>query len=384
MLSGVNQNRSFEFATAGRILFGPGMLQKVGPIAAAMGARVLLLTGRSAGRAAPLLEILAKSGLEMASFVVSGEPTTDSVRQAVDRARKAKSQFVISFGGGSVMDTGKAVSALLTNAGDPLDYLEVIGRGRPLTERSAPHIAIPTTAGTGAEVTRNAVLKSPEHHVKVSLRSELLLPSVALVDPELTYTMPPSVTASTGLDALTQLVEAYVSRRANPMTDTICREGIRRAARSLRRAYEHGKDPAAREDMSLASLFGGLALANAKLGAVHGFAGPLGGMFPAPHGAVCGRLLPFVIEANVCALSERDPESEALRRYGEIAQLLTGATGAGPGDGVRWVRELCSVLAVPDTDFPAVIEKAIRSSSMKGNPILLTHDELRGILARAL
>jgi len=390
----------FEFATATRIIFGPGTLREVGPIAAEMGSRALVVVGYTAlrpaqgrpARAAPLLDGLAAQGIYTVTTSVTSEPTVGVARLGTERAREAECDLVIGFGGGSVLDTGKAIAALLTNGGDPLDYLEVIGRGQPLTRAAAPCIAIPTTAGTGAEVTRNAVLASPEHRVKVSLRSPLMLPRLAVVDPELTHTLPPAVTASTGLDALTQVIEPYVSNRANPMTDALCREGMRRAARSLRRAYEQGDDAAAREDMALASLFGGLALANAKLGAAHGFAGPLGGMFSAPHGAICGRLLPHVVAVNVRALQERLPGSEALRRYDEVAQILTGSGSASADDGVAWVRELCDVLQVPPlasygvtpADFPVLIEKASVSSSMQGNPIRLTPDEMREILTRAL
>jgi alcohol dehydrogenase class IV len=382
----------FEFATATRILFGPGTLREVGPIAAQMGSRALVVTGRTAARAAPLLDILATHGIETVTYSVASEPTVGTARLGTQRAHEAGCDLVIGFGGGSALDTGKAIAALLTNGGDPLDYLEVIGRGQPLTQPSAPCIAIPTTAGTGAEVTRNAVLASPEHQVKVSLRSPLMLPRLALVDPQLTHTLPPAVTASTGLDALTQVIEPYVSNRANPMTDALCREGMRRAARSLRRAYEQGDDAAAREDMALTSLFGGLALANAKLGAAHGFAGPLGGMFSAPHGAICGRLLPHVVAVNVRALQERTPESDALRRYDEVAQILTGRADTTADDGVAWVQELCDVLqvvslaanGVTPADFPILIEKASVSSSMKGNPIKLTTEEMQEILTRAL
>src|SRR5205807_1153012 len=174
-----------------------------------------------------------------------------------------------------------------------------------------------------------------EHHVKVSLRSPLMLPKVALVDPQLTYDLPAELTASTGLDALTQLIEPYVSCKANPLTDSICAEGIRRAARSLRPAFDNGTDKSAREDMALASLFGGLALANAGLGAVHGFAAPIGGMFPAPHGAVCAALLPQVMEVNLRALRQRAPQSEALARFVEIARILTGRAEADANDGVK-------------------------------------------------
>jgi len=390
----------FEFATATRIIFGPGTLREVGPLAAEMGSRALVVLGHTAlrraedrpARAAPLLNALAAQGVETVTYFVTGEPTVGVARLGTQRAQEAGCDLVVGFGGGSILDTGKAVAALLTNGGDPLDYLEVIGGGKPLTRRSAPCIAIPTTAGTGAEVTRNAVLASPEHRVKVSLRSPLMLPRLALVDPELTHTLPPAVTASTGLDALTQVIEPYVSNRANPMTDAVCREGMRRASRSLRRAYEQGNNTAARQDMALASLFGGLALANAKLGAAHGFAGPLGGMFSAPHGAICGRLLPHVVAVNVRALQERLPGSEALQRYDEVAQVLTGSDSATASDGVVWVQELCQVLQVPPlasygvtpADFPLLIEKSSVSSSMRGNPIKLTPDELREILTRAL
>jgi alcohol dehydrogenase class IV len=382
----------FEFATATRIIFGAGTLQEVGELAAELGRRAFVVTGRSAERAKPLLDFLSGVGIESNIFSVQGEPTTEVARQGTGRARANRCDLVVGFGGGSALDAGKAIAALLTNGGDPLDYLEVIGKGEPLAEPAAPYIAIPTTAGTGAEVTRNAVLVSPEHRVKVSLRSSLMLPRLALVDPELTYSLPPDVTASTGLDALTQVMEPFVSVKANPLTDAVCREGMQRAARSLRIAYERGDDSSAREDMAIVSLFGGLALANAKLGAVHGFAGPLGGMFPGPHGAICARLLPFVMTVNVRALQEREPESPALRRYDKIAQILTGDTSATADDGVAWVRELCEVLQVPSlavygltrADFPSLIQKAAVASSMQGNPIKLTPEELEEILERAV
>jgi alcohol dehydrogenase class IV len=378
----------FEFATATRIIFGPGTLQEIGPLAAKMGHRAFVVTGSTPERAVPLLEQLRQQGLETITFSVSSEPTIAVALDGVQRARKADCDLVVGLGGGSVLDAGKAIAALLTNSGDLFDYLEVIGQGQPLTQASAPYIAIPTTAGTGTEVTRNAVLASPEHRVKVSLRSPLMLPDLAVVDPELTYSMPPPVTASTGLDALTQVMEPYVSNKANPFTDAICREGMQRAARSLRRVYEAGNEATAREDMAVASLFGGFALANAKLGAVHGFAGPLGGMFPAPHGVICARLLPPVMEANVRALQARKPNAPALARYDEIAQLLTGKATATAADGVTWVQNLCAALRVPPLsefgltrdDFPTAVAKAQKASSMQGNPIMLTPEELGAIL----
>src|SRR5688572_10188261 len=262
----------FEFATASRVVFGQGALAEVGPLARAFGRHALVVTGGNSARAQPLCERLRSAGIEWTLTSIVHEPTTNDVVNAVGDARSARCDFVIGYGGGAALDAAKAIAALLTNDGDLLDYLEVIGRAQPLTQASAPCIAIPTTAGTGSEVTRNAVLASTAHRVKVSLRSAHMLPRLALVDPELTYSLPPATTATTGLDALTQLIEPYVSARSNPVTDALCVDGIRRAARSLRLAVEEGGNPSAREDMALASLFGGLALANAGLGAVHGFA----------------------------------------------------------------------------------------------------------------
>jgi alcohol dehydrogenase class IV len=215
---------------------------------------------------------------------------------------------------------------------------------------------------------------------------------LALIDPELTHSLPPDITAATGLDALTQVLEPYVSCRANPLTDSICSEGMRRAARSLRKAYANGNDAAAREDMAVVSLLGGLALANAGLGAVHGFAGPFGGMFPAPHGAVCASLLPHVMTVNVDALKKRAPDCPALQRYDEVGRILTGHQAASAQDGVSWMKDVCADLNVPllstygicDRDVPDLIDKASAASSMKGNPIELTRTEMEEILQRAM
>jgi alcohol dehydrogenase class IV len=299
---------------------------------------------------------------------------------------------VVALGGGSAIDAGKAVAALLTNREPLEEYLEVVGKAKPLTNRPAPFVAIPTTAGTGAEATRNAVLMVEDRQVKVSLRSPLMIPAVAIIDPELTYTVPPDVTASTGLDALTQCIEPFVSPQANPLTDAVAREGMRRAATSLRRAFHDGSDVEARRDMALASFCSGLALANAKLGAVHGFAAPLCGMFPIPHGVVCARLLPFVAETNIRALNERDRQSPALGRYNQVAQILTGEPRASAEDAIAWLRALDEELCVPklaaygvrESDIPRVIPHARRASSMQGNPIVLTDDELASVLRAAI
>jgi alcohol dehydrogenase class IV len=382
----------FEFATAQRIVFGPGTLSQAGGIAASFGRRALVVMGSSPGRGAQLIAQLAASNIAIETMQVSGEPTVALAQKGAQVARDAGCDLVVSIGGGSAIDCGKAAAALATNAGDVFDYLEVIGKAQPITQTPLPFIAIPTTAGAGTEATRNAVLTSPEHQVKVSLRSPLMLPKVALVDPLLTHDLPATVTAATGMDALSQLIEPYVSLRANPMTDALCREGMARVARSLRRAYEHGDDANAREDMSLAALLGGMALANAGLGAVHGFAAPIGGMWAAPHGAVCARLLPAVMEANAGALRERDADNPVLKRYDEVGQWLTGDRAATAFDAVRWLLELSAALNIQplsaygmrEGDVPAVVQKAAAASSMQANPIKLTEAELTGILRDAL
>ena len=382
----------FEFATATRIIFGPGTFGEAGKLAREFSDRAVVVTNLEPAAMEPLLARLRKDGLESSTFWVRGEPEIETVRQGVAQAKQEKCGVVLSIGGGSALDAGKAIAAMLTNPGELLDYLEVVGRGKALLQPGAPFIAVPTTAGTGAEVTRNAVLASPEHKFKVSLRSPFLLAKVALVDPELTYDLPSAITASTGLDALTQVIEPYVCSRPNPMTDALCVEAIRRAARSLQRAFEQGRDPAARLDMSVASLFGGLALANAGLGAVHGFAAPIGGQFHAPHGAVCAALLPHVMEANVRALRERQPAAEPLRRYDEVARLVTGSATATAEAGIEWVRALVTNLGIPGLGqygltrehTAELVGKAAQASSMKANPITLTPDELASILERAL
>lgn len=367
----------FEFATAGQIVFGAGAFRE---IAASPWERTLVVTG-AAGRHA----------IEGVPLRIAGEPTLDDVRYGIEMAAAEGCVGVIAIGGGSAIDAGKAIAALLTNPGDPLDYLEVIGRGLPLANAPAPFMAVPTTAGTGSEVTRNAVLASPQHKVKASLRSAWMLPRIAVVDPELAYDLPPAVTASTGLDALAQVIEPYVSARANAMTDLYCTEGIRRIAMALPRAFENGADKEARAGMSWGSLLGGLSLANAGLGAVHGFAAPIGGMFDAPHGAVCAALLPHAVEVNVTALRSRAPDGEALRRYDTVARLLTGQPHANADDAVWWLTQLCERLEIPplrkygveEAHVAELVAKAAKASSMKANPIPLTEAEMKEIVERA-
>jgi alcohol dehydrogenase class IV len=380
---------SFEFATAGRIIVGPGRAAGFPSVLAGLGSRALICTGSRPGSHAGLLAGLQ---LPVTVITVAGEPTIESARAAAVTAREHNVDVVAAIGGGSVIDLAKAVAMLLGNGGDPPDYLEVIGSGRKITKPAVPLVAVPTTAGTGAEVTANAVLASPAHRVKASLRSALMIPRVAIVDPLLTLTCPPPVTAASGLDALTQCLEPFVSVRANALTDCFAAAGLRYAGSGLRRAFADGTDVQARTDMALCSLLGGLALANAKLGAVHGLASAVGGAADVPHGAACAALLAPVVEANVRALRSTQPASPALSRYAEAARLLTGDQGAAIEDGIAWVRETVTQLRIrrlrefglrPE-DFGDITASAMKASSTQGNPVSLAENDFRAILAEAV
>lgn len=380
---------TFEFATAGRVVFGRGSARQLPERCHEHGRRVLVVTGAHPERQAPLLARLEAAGLDCVRCAVAGEPTVDDARQGAALARASGAQMVLGLGGGSAIDAAKAVAALARQPADLLEYLEVVGRGRPLDAPPLPILAVPTTAGTGAEVTRNAVLASPEHGFKASLRHASMLPALALVDPELARDCPPAVTAASGMDALTQCLEAFVSCRAQPLTDALCAEGIRRAARALETAVRDGGDLDAREDLALAALFSGMALANAGLGAVHGFAAPLGGRFQAAHGAVCAALLAPVWQANLAAL--RRTGAPGLAKFEQAAALLTGDAAAPAEAALPWLQALTRRLAIPglracglaEADFDEVARLAAQASSMKGNPVALTPAELAGILRAA-
>lgn len=385
----------FEFATAQQIIFGRGKIDELPKLAARHSLRrCFVVTGKSVARVQPVIDLLTGSGVEVVSFIVSAEPSVPLLREAVSNAAAAHCDGVVAIGGGSVLDTGKAIAALMRNTGDLLEYLEVIGKGRAMEHPSAPCIAVPTTSGTGSEVTRNAVLFSPEHAVKVSLRSATMLPVAAIVDPELTRDLPPQPTAWCGMDALTQLIEPYVSLRANPLTDALCLQAIPLAARSLPRAFHDGDDMEARTGMALASLFGGMALANAGLGVVHGFAGPLGGMFDAPHGAICAAILPHGMAANIAHLKRIEGEDSArvLERYRVVARCLSGRAGAEPEDGVEFIENLSREIGIPtlasfgmdSSKVDEIVGKAARASSMKANPVVLSAEELKEVYLRSL
>ncbi|NOZ01633.1 MAG: iron-containing alcohol dehydrogenase [Deltaproteobacteria bacterium] len=382
----------FGFQTAGRIIFGRGTLVEAGVIAAHMGGKALVVTGSDGSRASSLLDALSNNGVGYVTFQVRSEPTLDTARRAVIEARDSGCDIVIGMGGGSALDLAKAAAMLKTNRGDPLDYIEIVGQGLSIGMPSAPMIAIPTTSGTGSEVTGNAVLISPDHGIKASLRSPHMVPDVAIVDPELTVGLSPRVTAATGMDALTQLIEAFVSRKANPLTDSVCREGMGLVARSLKKAFDNGEDLDARQDLSLASLCGGMAIANAGLGAAHGIAGVIGGMHRAPHGALCARLLPAVMASNLKALRDRGLESSVLDRYEQVSHILTGSPCGDADEGVAFVTDLVEQLAIPslgiygvsESEFSDIAQLAALSTSMQGNPLPLAPDEITGILAVCL
>ncbi len=381
----------FDFQTAQRIVFGSGVAAHLPQLARGYGERLFMVTGSDSDDVHRVSAALESEGLTVARRSIQGEPRLNEMMALVQELRALECQLVIGMGGGSALDSAKALAALAANPGDPLDYLEVVGKGLPFPNDPLPVIALPTTAGTGSEVTRNAVLGIPEKGVKVSLRSPKMLPVVALVDAQLTLSLPPALTASTGMDALTQLIEPYVSKRANAFTDMFCEAGIRHSVRSLRTAYRDGSHLSAREDLAFASLLSGLALANAGLGAAHGFAAPIGGMFAAPHGAVCARLLPPVCRVNIHAGQRRSDSGVVLARYQRIASWLTGNERALPLDGVDWLDALCADLNIPrlreygirQSDFQALIDSAAQASSMKANPFVLTPGELGQILAQA-
>jgi alcohol dehydrogenase class IV len=379
---------NFDFATSNRIIFGPGSLNELPKILESYKKKAFIARSPEPNAFAQLINLLVSTDIELVSLIVEGEPTIENVMEAVNLARENKCNFVIGLGGGSVMDTAKVVATMLTNDGNLIDYLEVVGKGMPIKNRCAPLVTIPTTAGTGSEVTRNAVIAVPEKKVKVSMRSPFILPWVSVVDPLLTLSLPPNVTAYTGMDAFTQVIEPYVSLKANPMTDMFCREGIKNAIYSLQTVFRNGQDEGARTMMSLVSLLGGLCLANAGLGAVHGFAGVLGGMFSAPHGAICACLLPSVIKINIDSLKKRDSNAQALSRYLEIAKLVCRNESASFDEGINWFRDLCKDLQIPSLKyfgvkkeaFPEIVKQSKAASSMKGNPIVLSDDELFKIL----
>ncbi len=390
----------FEFFSPVRIIFGGGSRTRLGSLTSDLGRRALVIVNGGqpgdGGRVDELIANLAAAGVAATCCRQRGEPLVADIERWVGVGRAHRCDVVIGLGGGSAIDAAKATAGLLTNPGSLLDYLEVIGRGQRLEHPAAPWIAVPTTAGTGAEATRNAVIGCPDRRFKASLRSELLLAKVTVIDPELGVSAPPDVTAASGLDALCQLIESYVSNRAQPLTDALALHGIDQAAPALPRAWSDGADLDARQAMALAALLSGITLANAGLGAVHGLAAPLGANYPIPHGMICAALLPHVTAANIAALSAQSPDHPHLARYAELGRRLTNAPGLAPRAALdaapRFLFELAAQLQIPplsrfglaSADVPAIIALARRSSSMKYNPVTLSDDALAQALDSAL
>ena len=389
----------FDFFCLPRIVFGRGTLGRIGPLAAGFGRRALVVTNAGqlgdAGVVDQMVAQLDAAGVTATCCQQRGEPTVVDVEQAVQAARSGECDLVIGLGGGSAVDAAKAVAGLLTNPGSPLDYMEVVGQGQPLRQPAAPWIAVPTTAGTGAEATRNAVLGCPDKKFKASLRSEHLLARIAVIDPELAVTAPPEVTAASGLDALCQLIESYTSNRAQPLTDALALHGVGLAAPALPRVWADGADLDAREAMALAALFSGITLAIAGLGAVHGFAAPLGANFPIPHGTVCAALLPHVVSANIAALAAESAQHPYLERYAELGRRLTANPALGRDEAVdagrRFLFDLVPRLRIPPLSsfglqlehVSGLVALARKASSMRYNPVVLSDETLTAVLSAA-
>lgn len=376
----------FQFMTSTRIIFGEGTFRSSLSILNQFGYSMLVVTGKNYDRASPLFQYVHSQSMRYQHVAVSGEPNITMVEELAVEGKKFKPDMIVAIGGGSVLDMGKALAAIIPNQGSVYDYVEVVGRNVPLKTKPIPFIAIPTTASTGAEVTKNAVLRSGQDQVKVSLRSPDMLPDVAIVDPTLTYGTSLYRSGRGAMDAFTHLMEAYVCGEPNPITDMICEEGLRRLSRSILPACKQD-DYHARADLSFAAMLGGMAITNAKLGAAHGLASALGGKIDAPHSVITARLAPYVMQENIKAAKEQG-RSDLLTRYKKIAAILTGRENVTHLDGISWVEMMLESLALPTlgkfgvctTRFDEVARDALKSVAIKGNPIPLTEERLISIL----
>jgi alcohol dehydrogenase class IV len=380
----------FEFTTSPQVYFGAGVVSVLTGVAKGLGRRALLVTGKRSQPATQLVQRCFGDSIELQAFAVPTEPTLETVAAGLAAARAAKVDFVVAMGGGSAIDTAKAISGLLTNGGELMDYLEVVGKGQPLERPSLPWIAIPTTSGTGAEVTRNAVVAVPERGVKVSFRSPHLLARAAIVDPALTLELPPDITAATGMDALTQLIEARLSHRATPLTNAVCDAALPGTARALRDILRDPRNVELRSALSFGSLCSGMALNNAGLGAVHGFAAALGGMYHAAHGAICARMLAPVLRTNLAAL-RRTGDERSLATFTTISNAVCDRPESSAEELPEAIEDLVVQLSIPRlrdigvqaADFEEIVRRTQNASSTRGNPVPLTAEELRRALEAA-
>lgn len=381
----------FEFATSSQIIFGRGTIARLESVLPKEVKRILVISGRHNAENNPVMQALAGRDLEIHTIILSGEPEAGFIDEQAKNARKLQSEWVIAIGGGSVMDAGKAIAMLAANGSETLDYIEVVGRGQKITRPAMPMVAIPTTAGTGSEVTKNGVIIVREKNAKASLRSPLMIPRVALIDPELMVSLPPYPTAYTGMDALTQVMEAYLTQKANLFVDSLCENAMRMGFSALPKVFANGSDLDAREEMAYVSLVGGIALANAGLGAVHGFAASLGGMFDIPHGVICACFLPVVFETNYLALKKANKKHPALQKYGKIAAY------AGYGENglealftrLYELREQFEIpgmrkFGVERSMAGEIADLTANTSSIRGNPVALSRNDLIEILMKCI
>lgn len=379
----------FAIAMPQRILFGRGEAQKAPALIAPFGQRGLVIHGASAARAQWLLDALTAQGIQTLALPCATEPTLTLLETTLAQSRPFRPDWVAAIGGGAALDLGKALAALLPATTSPLDHLEVVGRGLPLATPPLPFIALPTTAGTGAEATKNAVIGLPDTIPnggrKVSLRDDRMLARLAIVDPALTDHTPRATTLASGLDAITQVIEPYVSSKATPFTDALTAPAIPQGLAALKRLMET-EDPAARDALAHVSLTGGIALANAGLGAVHGLAGVIGGLCPAPHGAICGALL-----APILRLNRAKATGETARRLDtvlhHIAATFGGTASDAPETLAAWARAIglpgLTAQGLPQALHAQTAQAALNSSSMKGNPVPLTAQDLLQALQAA-
>ncbi|WP_413113270.1 iron-containing alcohol dehydrogenase [Thaumasiovibrio sp. DFM-14] len=376
----------FQFMTSNKVIFGEGALSQSLSMLGRYGYSVLLVTGKGGERAEPLINYMKQQGMRYQQVAVWGEPVIAMVEELAAMGRRFAPDMVVAVGGGSVMDVGKTLAAIIPNQGSVYDYLEVIGRNLPFKNAPLPCIAVPTNAGTGSEVTRNAVLKSAQENIKVNIRDESLLPDVAIIDPTLTYGMGRALSARSGLDAYTHLMEVYVCNAPNPFSDMVCEEGLRKLSGAIFLACEDD-DFRARADMAFASMLGGMARSNASLGAAHGLSAALGGRLSAPHGTITARLAPFVMAENI-AVAKQMGRNDVLNRYRRLAVLLTDNMQAKPQDAIEWTNNALNRLQIPSLQmyglaydmFDGIAEDALRSTAIKGNPLPLTNERLIHIL----
>lgn len=377
---------TFSLVTPTEIVFGRGHIAQLNDRATKLGSRALIVHGRSPGRLADVFESLQAVDI-VQTLSVGKEPDLNTLTVAIEAGKALGIDLVLGIGGGSVMDSAKVLAAMLPSQTELMSHLEVVGSGLPLSANRLPLILVPTTSGTGAEVTRNAVIDIPEAKRKVSLRDNQLLPDLALVDPALTDNCPRLVSLHSGLDAITQVIEPYLSSRANLFTDMLCKEAIPKGLLVLKQLME-AESKEARDALAQVSLFGGLALANSGLGVVHGLAGPLGGLCGAPHGAICGALLPAGIAANRDSVIDPEQKARIDQVIGWIADVFETSRDQALPRFREWIAQsglpgLASI-GVTEEHVSAASQAAASSSSMKANPVVLPTATIERVLRQSL